>query len=186
MARTDEQTTVIVSFRHTTSTACRINSSYSPALAFSAAIHLAIKRPAPCSAILHHSPSSWAAVVRRSALIPKTLWGHPGGASSTLSPASQRSSRPPPVLRTSRTSAVSCPPCAPQIPRTGPASYLCWCCCCLKKNQNAPRPSEHPPVRGEKNVKTFSCFSHSAYWLPTRKITLNGGQSRSWSAEQGK
>ena len=23
--------------------------------------------------------------------------------------------------------------------------------CCLKKNQNAPRPSEHPPVRG-KNV----------------------------------
>ena len=27
-------------------------------------------------------------------------------------------------------------------------------CCCLKKNQNAPRPSEHPPVRGE-NVKTF-------------------------------
>ena len=24
----------------------------------------------------------------------------------------------------------------------------------LKKNQNAPRPSEHPPVRG-KNVKTF-------------------------------
>ena len=25
----------------------------------------------------------------------------------------------------------------------------------LKKNQNAPRPSEHPPVRGEKNGKTF-------------------------------
>ena len=25
---------------------------------------------------------------------------------------------------------------------------------CLKKNQNAPRPFEHPPVRGE-NVKTF-------------------------------
>ena len=24
----------------------------------------------------------------------------------------------------------------------------------LKRNQNAPRPSEHPPVRGE-NVKTF-------------------------------
>ena len=24
------------------------------------------------------------------------------------------------------------------------------CCCCLKKNQNAPRPSEHPPVMGEK------------------------------------
>ena len=26
----------------------------------------------------------------------------------------------------------------------------------LKKNQNAHRPSEHPPVRGE-NVKTFRC-----------------------------
>ena len=25
----------------------------------------------------------------------------------------------------------------------------------LKKNQNAPRPSEHPPVRGAGNVKTF-------------------------------
>ena len=25
---------------------------------------------------------------------------------------------------------------------------------CLKKNQNAPRPSEHPPVRG-KNIKTL-------------------------------
>ena len=24
---------------------------------------------------------------------------------------------------------------------------------CLKKNQNAPRPSEHPPVRGEKMSK---------------------------------
>ena len=25
----------------------------------------------------------------------------------------------------------------------------------LKKNQSTPRPSEHPPVMGEKNVKTF-------------------------------
>ena len=25
-----------------------------------------------------------------------------------------------------------------------------WQYCCLKKNQNAPRPSEHPPVMGEK------------------------------------
>ena len=24
------------------------------------------------------------------------------------------------------------------------------CCCCLKKNQTAPRPSEHPPVMGER------------------------------------
>ena len=31
------------------------------------------------------------------------------------------------------------------------------------------------------------CFSHSAHWLPTpKKTTLHGGQSRSWSAEQGK
>ena len=27
---------------------------------------------------------------------------------------------------------------------------------CLKKNLNAPRPPEHPPVGGEKYVKTFS------------------------------
>ena len=26
---------------------------------------------------------------------------------------------------------------------------------CLKKNQNAPRPSEHPPVRGGGDVKMF-------------------------------
>ena len=26
---------------------------------------------------------------------------------------------------------------------------------CLKKNRNVPRPSEHPPVRGGGNVKTF-------------------------------
>ena len=32
------------------------------------------------------------------------------------------------------------------------------CCCCLKKNLNAPRPSEHPPVRGKKcqNVQVGS------------------------------
>ena len=35
----------------------------------------------------------------------------------------------------------------------------CCCCCC--------------------------CFSHSAYWLPIRKTTQHGGQSRSWSAEPG-
>ena len=28
-------------------------------------------------------------------------------------------------------------------------------CVFLKKNQSTPRSSEHPPVRGEKNVKTF-------------------------------
>ena len=30
---------------------------------------------------------------------------------------------------------------------------------CLKKNQNAPRPSEYPQVRGE-NVKTFIRWDH--------------------------
>ena len=32
---------------------------------------------------------------------------------------------------------------------------------------NASRPSEHPQIKGG-NVKTFSCLSHSAQWLPTR------------------
>ena len=55
---------------------------------------------------------------------------------------------------------------------------------CLKKNQNAPMIDllSIPQSRGKK------CFSHSVYWLPTRKklSTLHGGQSHSWSAEQGK
>ena len=55
-----------VTFAHTT--ACR-----SSALTFSAAIYFAIKRSAPCTAVLRHSPSSWAAVAQRSALMPKTL-----------------------------------------------------------------------------------------------------------------
>ena len=29
--------------------------------------------------------------------------------------------------------------------------------CCLKKNQNAPRPSEHPPVRGGNMSKRLGC-----------------------------
>ena len=34
----------------------------------------------------------------------------------------------------------------------------------------------------------FCCSSHFVYWLPSRKnkTTLHGGQSRSWSVEQGK
>ena len=48
--------------------ACR-----SPALAFSAAIHFAMKRFAPCSAVLRHPPRPWAAVVHWSVLIPKAL-----------------------------------------------------------------------------------------------------------------
>ena len=31
---------------------------------------------------------------------------------------------------------------------------------CLKKNQNAPGPSEHPPVRGGKDVKTLLVVNH--------------------------
>ena len=32
----------------------------------------------------------------------------------------------------------------------------------------------------------WCCFSHSAHWLPSRTTTLPGGQSRSWSTDQGK
>ena len=45
----------------------------SPALAFSIAINFAMKRPAPCSTVVRHSPPSWAAVVHWSALISKAL-----------------------------------------------------------------------------------------------------------------
>ena len=55
-----------VTFGH--ATACR-----SPALAFSAVINFAMKRFAPCSDVLRHSPSSWAAVVHWSPLMPKAL-----------------------------------------------------------------------------------------------------------------
>ena len=48
---------------------------------------------------------------------------------------------------------------------------------CLKKNLNAARPSEHPPVRG-KNVKTFR-WDHGLFWCPCMAITVsveyNGG-----------
>ena len=55
-----------VTFGHTA--ACRCS-----ALAFSAAIHFAMKRSAPCSTVLRHSPSSWVALVYWSALMPKAL-----------------------------------------------------------------------------------------------------------------
>ena len=35
--------------------------------------------------------------------------------------------------------------------------------CCLKKNQNAPRPSEHPPVRGEKMSKRLGGIKGCKY-----------------------
>ena len=49
---------------------------------------------------------------------------------------------------------------------------------CFKKNLNAPRPSEHPPV------ELFLTFS--ALVANPKKTTLDGAQSRSWYAEQGK
>ena len=74
--------------------ACR---SHSPALFFSAAINSVMKRSAPCSAVLRYSPSSWAAIVHWSALIPRAL----------------RLSRKHPIQ-----SSFSCPP-----PRAIPAPY---------------------------------------------------------------
>ena len=74
-------------------------------------------------------------------------------------------------------------------------------CSCLKKKMNASRPSELSPPGG-KNVKTFRwdrrlqrqnpfmAFIVVSYieriGCPPEKLTLHGGQSRSWSAEQGK
>ena len=104
-----------VTFEHTT--ACR-----SPALASSAAIHFAMECSAPYSAVLCHPPSSWAAVVHWSALMPKALRSsrkHP------IHSFSWPPYSPPPTLRTSRTSGVSYPPCAPQIPQTRSASCSC-------------------------------------------------------------
>ena len=51
----------------------RLRACRSTALAFSAAIHFAMKCYAPCSAVVRHFPSSWAAVVHRSTLMPKAL-----------------------------------------------------------------------------------------------------------------
>ena len=42
----------------------------------------------------------------------------------------------------------------------------------LKKNQNAPRPSEHPPVRGEKMSKRLGGIKGSKY--KTSSWHLNG------------
>ena len=110
-------------------TACR-----SPALAFSAVIHSAMKRSAPCSAVLCHSPSSWAAVrplIDVDAESSEVV--HPGNIPSTLFPGPPHSPRPSPFLRTSRTSAVSYLTCAPQTSRTRSAS-------CVK----SPRCSHFP------------------------------------------
>ena len=55
--------------------------------------------------------------------------------------------------------------------------------CCLKKNMKASRPSEHPPVRG-KNIVVVSHIQRIG--CQPEKSILHGGQSRSWSVEQGK
>ena len=44
-------------------------------------------------------------------------------------------------------------------------------CCCLKKNQNASRPSEYPPVRG-KHVKTFR-WDHRLLFLIFSVLVTN-------------
>ena len=40
---------------------------------------------------------------------------------------------------------------------------LCVCNVCLEKNQNAPRPSEHPPVKGEKMSKRLGWIKGCKY-----------------------
>ena len=97
-----------VTFGHPT--ACR-----SPALAFPPAIHFAMKRSAPCSAVLRRFPSSWAAVVYWSALMPKAL----------------RSSRKHPILSFSRPPMQPAPPTkSPNIAHFGSVvSSMCVCVC---------------------------------------------------------
>ena len=46
------------------------------------------------------------------------------------------------------------------------------CYCCLKKNQNAPRPSEHPPVRGGGMSKRLGGIKGCKY--KTSSWHLNG------------
>ena len=56
----------------------------------------------------------------------------------------------------------------------------------MKKNQNAPRPSERPPVRGGKCqmvLVVVVVVSHiQRIGCQPEKTSLHGGQSRSWSA----
>ena len=58
------------------------------------------------------------------------------------------------------------------------------CCCCLKKNQNAPRPSGECLLLLLMLLLLFLTFS--VLVANPKKTTLHGGQSRSWSVEQGK
>ena len=82
-----------------------------------------MKRSVPCSTVLHHSRSSWAAVVRWSALMPKALTSSRKHLMQSFSwPRTQPA--PPPVLRGSRISTVSYPVYTPQIPRTRSVSCI--------------------------------------------------------------
>ena len=88
----------------------------------SVAITFTNNRSAPCSAVLRHSPSSWAPVVHWSTLIPKALRSsrkHPIHF-SFLCPPAQPAQSAPSGQRTSRTPAVSCPSCAPQSRKEDP------------------------------------------------------------------
>ena len=60
----------------------------------------------------------------------------------------------------------------------------------LKKNMDASKPSEHPPILIRKFLvrkinKSVTFFLSHKSWQ-SENITLHGGLSRSWSAEQGK
>ena len=97
-------------------TACRI-----PALVFCAVNRFAMKRSAPCSAVLRYSLSSWAAVIHWSALMLKAIGSsrkHPIHSFSW----SPKQPAPPTDARTSNTPAVSYRPCAPQTPQIRSAS----------------------------------------------------------------
>ena len=45
---------------------------------------------------------------------------------------------------------------------------------CLKKKQNAPRPSEHPPVKGEKNSKRLGGVKEGCKYKKNSSWHLNG------------
>ena len=142
-------------------TACR-----SPALAFSAASHFAMKRSTPCYAALRHFLLVWAAVVYWSGLMPKALRPsrkhpiHYLSCSPTAQPAS-------PILGTSRTSTVSYSPCVPQILRTRSVSSV-----------KCPRCSHIPSISSacpdrESDGRRYCSFanrcSDSESCVPTKK-----------------
>ena len=145
---------LVVTFGRTT--ACR-----RPALPFSAAIHFAIKRSAPCSAVLRHSPLSWTAVVHWSALIPNAL----------------RSSRKHPVHY------FSCPPTQPAAPTSSPNTthfgmYMLTIFYCLETKQRVKSCSvfvmaSSPP----KNIRELEWYLGYAVAREWEKSTVKISQS---------